>query len=293
MQVDPLCIPCVLDQAYRAIRMVSDDPQEQMDFIREMAGYIAENPPDGSPAEYSSPVYHRLSEKTGIADLFVEIKKEQNQLALALLDHVEQAVRRHPTPLLAAARVAGAGNLIDSGVGVPEDVEPKMIAAADHPFARDETERFLAELPGADSLLFIHDNAGEIVFDGLFIQLLKEAHPHLKITACVKGGPVLNDALEEDARMAGIYEKADAVITTGSNRVGTPLNHIGPECRDALQSHSLFLCKGQGNFETLNEVDGGYLLLTAKCSAVARKLGVELKQMAFAPSGRAGGFLED
>ena len=41
-----------------------------------------------------------------------------------------------------------------------------------------------------------------------------------------------------------------------------------------MRECDLFLAKGQGNYETLDEQPGGFLLLTAKCAVVAAALGV-------------------
>ncbi|MBN1866464.1 DUF89 family protein [Candidatus Sumerlaeota bacterium] len=285
MKTKTLCIPCLMQQAYRTAQAVLNDPNEIAVYLRDVARFIAETDPADSPAVYSSPVYAMLSERTGIADLFAETKRAQNRLALGLLDHVEKAVRSHADPLAAAARVAGAGNLIDCGVGVPQDVERALIAAADRPLAIDDTPLFFERLNGsAKALFYICDNAGEIVFDRLFIQILKERYPMLTVIAAVRGAPVINDALLDDAREVGLDRVADAIVTTGTGMIGAPLDHVGDEFRNVFRSCDLFLCKGHGNFETLNEEARGFFVLTAKCAAVADELGVEVGQSVFVSS---------
>ena len=286
MKTDPLCVACLLKQAYSNIRLITDDPEEQVAFLRETADHIAQAPLADSPAVYSTPLYHKLSQRYGVEDLYADIKREQNELAQALLPHIEQAVRANPDPLHAAARIAAAGNLIDCGVGVPSDVETRLIAAIDRPWKRDESAAFFRQLDaGASRLLYILDNAGEIVFDTLFIRILKERYPALRIEAAVKQGPILNDALLEDASQARLDRAADRVLTTGSDYIGAPLDRVGPDFLEALEAADLFICKGHGNFETLNERPGGYLMLTAKCAAVAALLGIAEGDMAFVASG--------
>src|SRR5512139_2600062 len=70
----------------------------------------------------------------------------------------------------------------------------------------------------AQSVLFLSDNAGEIVFDTLLVEQLKNMG--LKVIYVVKGGPVINDATMEDAEISNMDKLADDVITTGADAVG-------------------------------------------------------------------------
>ena len=278
-----------MQQAHRTAQLLTTDESEQERLLRAVARYVADTPPgDLSPAEYTTPIYRILAELSGVRDAYAETRDRQNRTALALLPHIEAAVRAHADPLTAAARVAAAGNLIDSGVGVPEDVERSLLAAIDQPFVRDESPRFFAQLrDNARSLLYICDNAGEIVFDRLFIQILKEHFPRLRVTAAVKGTPILNDATVDDARQSGLDRAADALITTGEGVVGVPLGRVSAEFRRALEQSDLFLSKGQGNYETLDEQPGGFLILAAKCQVVAEELGAREGDLVFVASRKA------
>ncbi|MFP4580475.1 MAG: damage-control phosphatase ARMT1 family protein [Candidatus Sumerlaeia bacterium] len=288
MQTSPQCMACAMNQAWRMTEMIELDPPRQAEFLRMVANYIGKTESGGLiAANYTTPIYHMFSEYMGEEDLFAEEKKRQNELALRLIDHVEEAVRNYDFPIEAAIRVSASGNLIDSGVGLPADLEAALIDASRHALAHDESEDFLAELEGEPKrLFFIHDNAGEIVFDRLLIELLKEHYPELIVISCVKAGPIVNDATEEDARVAGIDRVSDAIITSGSNWVGSPLDHVGQDFMDEMKACDLFLAKGQGNYECLDEYAGGYLLLTAKCKAVADALNVPIGKKAMARSGK-------
>lgn len=285
MKTYPLCLACLLQQAHRTVQLITSDKSEHNRFIQAVADYVAHAPVDGvTAAEYTTPMY-QMAAKWADWDIYREVKERQNRLALSLLPHIEAVVRAQSDPLAAAARMAAAGNLIDSGVGVPEDVERSLLAAIDRPFGRDESASFFAHLGnGTRSLLYICDNAGEIVFDELFVRLLKETYPRLRVTAVVKEAPILNDATRADALAVGLDKAADVLITTGTAMVGVPLGSAGDEFLRALESTDLFLSKGQGNFETLDEHPGGYLILTAKCSAVAEVLGTEEGEMVFVES---------
>ena len=68
------------------------------------------------------------------------------------------------------------------------------------------------------SILYLTDNAGEIVIDRL---LIEELDPR-RVTVAVKGGAVLNDALLADAEAAGLAGLVE-IIDNGSDAPGTIL----------------------------------------------------------------------
>ena len=92
---------------------------------------------------------------------------------------------------------------------------------------------------------------GKIVLDKMFIEQLLKRFPHLRAGVMVRGGEVLNDATEEDARYAGIDQTA-RVISNGNSVAGTVYDMLSEEAKRALDSADVILSKGQGNYETLN-----------------------------------------
>lgn len=58
----------------------------------------------------------------------------------------------------------------------------------------------------------ITDNAGEIAFDVILVEKLKEMG--CEVVVAVKEAPVLNDATMEDAIVIGMDKVADKLITT-------------------------------------------------------------------------------
>ena len=89
----------------------------------------------------------------------------------------------------------------------------------------------------------------------------------------VRGAPILNDALEEDARLAGLHEMVP-IIGNGADVPGTGLTQCDDEFRTLFKSADLVISKGQGNFETLSEVDAPiFFLLKVKCPVVAEASG--------------------
>ena len=89
----------------------------------------------------------------------------------------------------------------------------------------------------------------------------------------MRGYPILNDALIEDAIKCGIDKSAD-VISTGSDIPGTVLQLCEKEFLNIYKTADMVISKGQGNFESFvdNEKPVFYLFM-AKCPVVATEIG--------------------
>jgi len=121
------------------------------------------------------------------------------------------------------------------------------------------------------TILYLCDNAGEIVFDRLLIEELKADYP-VEITAAVRGEPVLNDAVIEDAKQSGL-DRVCRVISNGANAPGTLLEDCSDEFLRIYRDADLVISKGQGNFESLwGERKRIFFLFKIKCEVVARNV---------------------
>ncbi|MDI6847606.1 MAG: ARMT1-like domain-containing protein, partial [Candidatus Bathyarchaeia archaeon] len=127
----------------------------------------------------------------------------------------------------------------------------------------------------AASILYLTDNAGEIVFDTLLVEQLKSMG--VTVIVGVKGGPILNDAILEDADVSGMSKIADKVITTGTDAVGLAPKEFSKEILDVYDSVDMVFAKGMGYAETLTEYKlkkPHTLLFRTKCNPVANFFGV-------------------
>lgn len=92
------------------------------------------------------------------------------------------------------------------------------------------------------------------------------------ITFVVRGAPTINDALKDDAKMAGI-DKLAAVVDNGSDAPGTILEECSPEFKRLFFEADLIIAKGQGNYETLSDEQKTiFFLLKAKCPVIANDI---------------------
>lgn len=127
-------------------------------------------------------------------------------------------------------------------------------------------------LSTAKTVLYLGDNAGEIVLDKLFIETLM--HPNLYFA--VRGAPVINDATLDDAQYVGIDAVAD-VISNGYDAPSTIVDRCSPQFQELFNKADVIISKGQGNLEGLLEKTDKqvYFLLMVKCDVIAEALGVK------------------
>lgn len=272
MRTDLECMACFIGQALSAARLSTDDPELHQQAVRKAGGLLSGLDLSLSPPENAVRVYALVAELTGAPDPFSRIKKESNELALRLRGKARERIEKSENSLLAAVRYAIGGNIIDYGIQQEFDAMHVLAGCLDREAAIDDFRLFEREVAGARGLkiLYLADNCGEIVFDGLLAeQLAQRGHD---VTMVVRGARILNDAAMEDAVATGV-DKICRIMANGSPCPGTVLGSCSAELREAFGAADLIISKGQGNFETLSEVDAPiYFLLTVKCGVVARHI---------------------
>ena len=271
------CLACFMGQALRVARISTTDEAVHLEVARVVAALLPQMEMSLTPPENSVAVYATIAKVTGCADPYLAIKKASNDQALAVLPDLLREVKQSDVPLLAALRLAIAGNIIDYGAMADFDIGAAMERARTMSFVVDESRQLferVCRLPERAKVLYLADNCGEIVYDSLVIHCLVDLG--LEVTVAVKGGPIINDALFEDALACGLDRYA-RIITNGTACPGTPLASCSDEFLRAFRGADLILSKGQGNFETLSEavleteVDI-FFLLTVKCPVVGAHL---------------------
>ena len=266
------CIPCFVRQTLDAARFVTDDERVHEHVLREVLRSASEMDLSATPPAMGQHIHRTIRQLTGVADPYRGVKEQFNRAALALYPELKQRVEQAPDRLEAAARLAIAGNIIDFGVRseISEDeVEATIRGALTDPLI-GSIAGFRAAVAEADSILYLADNAGEIVLDRLLIEEL----PRDRVTVVVKGSPIINDATMADAEAAGLIGVVE-VIDNGSDAPGTILATCSPAFRRRFERADLVISKGQGNYETVSDLDKDtFFLLKAKCEVIADDLGV-------------------
>jgi len=224
-----------------------------------------------------------IRELAGTEDPYIDVKKQFNNAALQLYSKMRTYIIESKDMLETAIRLAIAGNIIDFGVNSKlkeSELEKTISECLAAEFPDMQLKPFQQAINEAEEILYIADNAGEIIFDRLLIEQL----PIEKVTVVVKGSPVINDATMEDAVLAGLPQIVN-VIDNGSDGPGTILETCSEAFVNRFEEADLVIAKGQGNYETLSDVDKNiFFVLKAKCPVIARDLECEVGEMIFRKS---------
>lgn len=271
MKTTPECVACFMKQAFLATQQMTDNPDDAINAIKQAAELVPAISREKSPPENATPLAKAVRAYFGNENPYREEKQRYNRLALSVYDALATYVQHSPDALEAATRIAAVGNIMDLGIFADVDVAAAVEQAKATTWAINHIDQLKRDLTSAQHILYLGDNAGEIVFDRLLVEVL----PPQSVTFAVKSGPIANDVTRDDASQSSMDQVA-AIIETGCDYMGAPLNLCSPELLDAFHAADVIIAKGQANYETLSEVDANiYFILKAKCAAVAQEIGVE------------------
>ena len=265
------CIPCLVRQTLDSVRHATDDSDKHELILRETLRSISEMDLSKSPPAMACRIHRLVRKCLGVDDPYKEMKVKSNELVLGLYPELKARVEHSTNPLETALRLAIAGNIIDVAaknhmgeINVNESIEH----ALSNPLNGD-VRTFSKAVSEAETILYLADNAGEIVFDRLLIEWL----PLGKVTVAVRGLPTINDATMDDAETAGITDLVK-VIDNGSDVPGTILDECSETFQRSFDHADLVIAKGQGNYETLNDMDKDiFFLFKVKCPIIAEDIG--------------------
>lgn len=262
------CIPCFMRQTLEAIRMVTDEQAVHENIIRKVLHLAATMDFTLSPPQMGQTIHRLIRKACNNKDPYYEIKKHCNALALKLYPEFKKHVDSSSDRFETAVRLAIAGNIIDFGVTgrINDDsIHTSISESLILPINNGAVEELRNSIEGAQNILYLGDNAGEIVFDRILI----EEMPIEKVTFAVRGFPIINDATREDAKETGLSSLVK-VIDNGSDIPGTVLKECSQGFRKYFDQSDLIIAKGQGNYETLREeCKNIFYLFKAKCPVIA------------------------
>ncbi|OHB60089.1 MAG: hypothetical protein A2Y12_09080 [Planctomycetes bacterium GWF2_42_9] len=272
------CIPCFIRQSLDAVKLATDNQKVQEQIIHHALDLAGKMDFCSSPPAMAQIIHRKIRTLVKNDDPYKQKKQHFNEFALSLFPKFKDLIANSEKPFEAAIRLAIAGNIIDLGVisslGLPE-AECVINNALIDSFDATEIGRFKTEAENAKDILYLADNAGEIVFDRFLIEQIGAD----KITFVVKGSAVINDATIDDSRAAGLTDIVK-VIDNGDDAPGTILESCSKYFQERFKKADLIISKGQGNYETLSRVRQNiYFILKAKCPVIARDIGCEIGHM--------------
>ena len=139
-------------------------------------------------------------------------KKEHNEFLLNIYPSLKKKILDSNNPFNTALRMSIAGNIIDYSISSEFNILSTIENVLKSKFVIDHSNELKNEIEKAKTILYLGDNAGEIVLDKLFLEMMIDKN----IYYAVRGAPVINDVTVEDAEFVKINEVAR--IITGAPR---------------------------------------------------------------------------
>ena len=282
MLLQPDCISCILNMSTSLIRKLPLDETQIRTLLTDIMAIPALR---GEGWHVTSPevieaVMKKITATVGDPDPFRKEKKNLNRAILGHYAFFQDLVDRSADPLYTAVNIAISGNAIDFMVpGGTADVEKTVMRQLDIPLPQKDFDAFRDKLETADFVLYLSDNAGEIVLDKLLIETIRRQYD-LKIIFVVRSVPTLNDATRNETADIGM-ENVVRVMENGIDGPlpGTIFRRCSAEIRDLVDRADLIIAKGGGNYDSLSEEKDDLhkitFMLLSKCFPYNRDFGVD------------------
>lgn len=269
------CYACILDRANFESDLVFKKEEDKTLAVEELLDFMACHK-GGVPALVGTEREVIIKRRSGNPDPYRDLKVEENKVAKGLLPAARKFYSDSENKLEALVRIAAAANSMEFGVK-GHNFENSMFGQIFGEVLEENLKGDLIEIKKRlnrfYNVLYLTDNAGEVVFDLFVIEKLKKMGKNVVIAS--KSEPILNDVTADELGTMTENE----VIPTGPV-VGTTLDNISASALALLLSKDwLLISKGMGNFETISEFESrlkGRLIyiLRAKCEPVAVAFGV-------------------
>lgn len=279
MKVGVDCALCLYRRGYMEILEAIDDPEIRLKACRALFQLLAENlKPAAVPSVIGTMRERLIKEVTGNPDPWAEKKRLSNHEALRILPLAEEMVAGECDAELRfrkACLAAIVGNIIEFNIPGHKfefDDIRTLMREAEQDLVIDDIPKAFNKAQRANLIVFLTDNAGEIVFDTLLVRELRNLASDGRVVVAVKDRPTYNDATMEDALLAGMDKVADSLISIGTDAMGLIPADCSEEFLRFYDSADLVVAKGMGYAETLTEFDlktPHLLLLRTKCMNVA------------------------
>jgi Uncharacterized conserved protein len=214
MKVEAECAACIVNRAAAEIKLATTNPALRFRAMMELLHMLSkEFKPSAVPADLGTKRDRLIKRVTGNDDPYKRSKRLCNENALKLLPYARGIVEEgynQQDRFKRACLCAMVGNVMEfdiPGHSFTFRTLKKSLREAAKDLVVDDTGKIYEAAQKAGKVLYLTDNAGEIVFDTLLVEQLKNMG--LTVIVAVKGGPVINDATMEDAEISGMTKVAD------------------------------------------------------------------------------------
>jgi len=276
MKVHLDCIPCFLRQALQAARFATNNEQKHEEVLRACLEAVAGSNWHAAPSQIGLSVHSTAMDVLGIKDPYREEKIRSNAIVLDMYEDLQKEIENNGDPVDKAIRFAIAGNIMDYGAKSEFNIHDTLQRLKHEKLKINDSMELRHDIKNADTIAYLTDNAGEIVFDRLLMETIDKTYGKKKWHVFVKARPIINDATLDTAKQAGL-DGVENVIIDAIDFGRNYDDRTDPGFLKKLATYGVAISKGQGNYEALSDASGinFYFLLMAKCPVIAKDIGVE------------------
>ncbi len=285
MKVKPICYLCASKQIYDVSNLLYKIEDDKFNFILKVNKKLLEIfRKDAVPTQIGTKLHRYIKLISKNEDPFKPLKNKSNEISKKFYEILKEKldqISSFEEKVKKAIFYAIIGNTIDfAAYNTSMDVSKFLEKDLNQKLRIDDRDKFLKDLKNAKKVIYFLDNAGEIFFDKLLIELLSQK---VKVYVVVKKKPILNDATYEDAKLASLDKiKNVFLLDNGGDIIGIDLKALPEKTKKAWEESDFIVSKGMGNFESLSEYNLNkpiYYLLKAKCLPVAKELNVNKEDL--------------
>ena len=193
------CIPCFFKQALEASKLAGAGKHQQKKILDKVCRAVLKFSLNLAPPHMGRKIYKIVINETKNKDPFYAVKQKSNNLALKLYPKLKRKIVHSRDRIFTAVELAIAGNIIDFGVKNSYKVEEELQeflkgnfnVHSKHSREVFSYQDFKRDLKKAKLILYLGDNAGEVVFDKLLIEEIKRAWPNKEVVYAVRRARLL------------------------------------------------------------------------------------------------------
>ncbi|MDD3325078.1 MAG: ARMT1-like domain-containing protein [Sulfurospirillaceae bacterium] len=277
MKIQKDCIACIENQAQRVCDNLRVDEIAQNDIKNIAKKHIENFDLELTPPHNATALYQDIAKYLGVEDLYAKEKSDASLRAKEFIPFCESIIANSSNKLLSATKTAVAGNVIDLAAVMMYDLQEELEKIYHMDFAIDDFKELEDRLGSSKTLVYLADNAGEEIFDKIYIQVLHQLFPKMDVFYFVRGKPIINDLTCKDALSSKMDEVA-TIVNSGVPTPGLALELMSQEASDIFYKADCIISKGMGNYECLGEDNPFpiFFLLKIKCQVVANTIGGQL-----------------
>lgn len=274
MEID--CINCQLQQIIRTIKIAEKCRWIEIlpDALILLSKFVKQK---NVPAVISTHMQKYICKRLKCKDPYYHIREKSNIIANNLLSEIKK--ERTAFSIEDLCLLSAAGNLIDFAViDSLDDCKSRIMKIFSNGFFINdicELDKFLKQ---KKSILYFTDNSGEIVFDKILIEYIKN-HYAIKVYVVINANPILNDATKQEIIEIGFEEFIDGIIEKNPEFLGFNLDVCHNYLKNYFAEDSFIISKGMANYECFSTYDVNIPvieILLAKCPVIANRLEVPI-----------------